>query len=972
MTVSVTLTGTDFTDGMTIAATGIAASNIQLVDSKTATADFAVATTASVGLHTILLTAAGGSTTAALFTVVPAVPSLTAINPSFSAIGSDINVILTGSNFVVGMTINAGSDITSRNVSVRDSTTATATLSIAVGAALGEHDVIVTTGGGTSAAAPFSVVSRAPPTLVKISPEGSVQDSTLTVSLIGTNFVPGLTINAPPGVTVSSINVTNTTAATATFQIAPDAEFGAHGVTVTTVGGTSESAPFTTFPVFAVPPTLTQMSPASGSQGTAVDVTLTGNYFSSGLSVLTDGAITVSNVAVTNSSTARATLSIDAAAGLGPHSVSVVTPGGTSSPLSFTVLLPPPTIASLSPTSGLVGTSVDLTITGTNFVPGLGVEAGGNIAVSNVTVIDSTTATARLTLDPVATPGDRVFAVRSSVGAAISTFTVVPLPPVLTTIDPASAIQSSLGRTYTVAMTGTNLFAPSIAIDGTGVTVSAFKATSTTTATAIFAVAANANLGPRNVTVTTLGGTSPPVTFNVLTPVPVITSIDPAILVRGTSARITVTGLNFVADATTVESIPGITVSDIGIANPTSMAATFVISASAALGARNLQLTTPLGTSAPANLTVADPFPDLSIAGSHSADFGVGFHESYTVTVANRGTSPSTGPMTVVDVLPAGLTFVSGTGTGWTCSAAGQTVTCASGTLLDVNASSSYTLTVAVSNSAAAVVNHTVSVSSAGDLNAANNSATDATKVAPTPSPMLTLTPKPLVAGQQASAAVNLATSFPHDVTGTLTMTFKSSALIPIDDPAIQFATGGRSVTFTIPANSTQALFGDDLQSGPLAFQPGTVAGSLTMSGTFAAGAVQETFAPPASIAAGLGIPLQAPVIQTIQTNHQSGLVASITLFSTPREVTQLTLTFNTQSKLSLSCAATSGCSASGNTLVLDVQSFFSDWFAADTQFGSLNILRLPLSISGTLRGTVDVTLSNRFGASQKQSFNLP
>ena len=144
------------------------------------------------------------------------------------------------------------------------------------------------------------------------------------------------------------------------------------------------------------------------------------------------------------------------------------------------------------------------------------------------------------------------------------------------------------------------------------------------------------------------------------------------------------------------------------------------------------------------------------------------------------------------------------------------------------------------------------------------------------------------------------------------------------------------------------------------------------MSGTFAAGAVQGTFAPPASIAAGLGIPLQAPVIQTIQTNHQSGLVASITLFSTPREVTQLTLTFNTQAKLSLSCAAASGCSASGNTLVLDVQSFFSDWFAADTQFGSLNILRLPLSISGTLRGTVDVTLSNRFGASQKQSFNLP
>lgn len=47
-----------------------------------------------------------------------------------------------------------------------------------------------------------------------------------------------------------------------------------------------------------------------------------------------------------------------------------------------------------------------------------------------------------------------------------------------------------------------------------------------------------------------------------------------------------------------------------------------------------------------------------------------------TVTVINDGPRRATGPLRVVELLPAGETFVSATGTGWTCSAAGQVVTC--------------------------------------------------------------------------------------------------------------------------------------------------------------------------------------------------------------------------------------------------------------------------------------------------------
>jgi hypothetical protein len=68
------------------------------------------------------------------------------------------------------------------------------------------------------------------------------------------------------------------------------------------------------------------------------------------------------------------------------------------------------------------------------------------------------------------------------------------------------------------------------------------------------------------------------------------------------------------------------------------------------------------------NTTVVSP--DLRVTKSHSGNFTVGVNGVYTITVDNSlGTASTTGVVTVVDT-PAGLTFVSATGTGWACSAA--------------------------------------------------------------------------------------------------------------------------------------------------------------------------------------------------------------------------------------------------------------------------------------------------------------
>src|SRR5208283_1047253 len=60
----------------------------------------------------------------------------------------------------------------------------------------------------------------------------------------------------------------------------------------------------------------------------------------------------------------------------------------------------------------------------------------------------------------------------------------------------------------------------------------------------------------------------------------------------------------------------------------------------------------------------------LSVTSTHSANFLQGQTDApYSVVVSNAaGTSPTSGTVTVTEEVPAGLTLVSMSGTGWSCS----------------------------------------------------------------------------------------------------------------------------------------------------------------------------------------------------------------------------------------------------------------------------------------------------------------
>jgi hypothetical protein len=104
------------------------------------------------------------------------------------------------------------------------------------------------------------------------------------------------------------------------------------------------------------PPTITSFSPTSGGPGTVV--TITGNFFSK-VSNVSFGGIAASSYTVNSLTT------ITAVVGQGGNgAVSVTTATGTAQSPGF-IMVPPPTITSVFPSSGPVGSQV--TISGRNF-----------------------------------------------------------------------------------------------------------------------------------------------------------------------------------------------------------------------------------------------------------------------------------------------------------------------------------------------------------------------------------------------------------------------------------------------------------------------------------------------------------------------------------------------------------------------------------------------------------------------------
>ena len=504
-----------------------------------------------------------------------------------------------------------------------------------------------------------------PPTLTSIAPTSGVRGATVAVTLTGTNLTGTTAVNvsgAAGSVTVSGITVVNSTTVTATFTISATAALTARTVTVTTAGGTSNAETFT-----VALPTLTSIAPVSGLRGTSVPVTLTGTGLTGATSVTVSGGnITVSGVTVVNDTTVTATFAIAAGATASARNVAVVTTGGTTGNVTFTVIAP--TLTSIAPVSGVRGASVPVTLTGVGLTGATAVTvsgAAGSVTVSGMTVVNDTTITATFAISATAALTARNVAVVTPGGTTGNvTFTVLAPPlPTLSSIAPNTGVR---GASVPVTLTGVNLTgASAVNVSGTGITVSGITVVNDTTVTATFAITTGATLSSRNVSVTTPGGTSNTVAFTVQGAT--LTSIAPNTGAEGTSVPVTLAGTNLTGATSVAVSGGGVTVSNFVAVNSTTVTATFTITAGAALTARNVTVTTPIGTTAAVTFTVvAPPAPTLAsispVSGLHATTVpvtltGTNFTATGT-TVAVAGGGVTVSGLTVVNATTVTANFV--------------------------------------------------------------------------------------------------------------------------------------------------------------------------------------------------------------------------------------------------------------------------------------------------------------------------
>ena len=310
---------------------------------------------------------------------VSTTPTLSAIVPNQVRRGVSIIAVLNGTNLTGATAVTVSGTGVTAVVNSSTASSVTATFTITTGAALGARTVSVTTPAGTSNTVALTVVTNATvaPTVTSVVPNSGVRGTAVPVTITGTNFTVGSTVTpAPAGITVSGTTVVNSTQINATFTIAGTAAAGARNVRVTSSGQTSAISAGDTFTVNV--PNLTGISPAFGSRGSSINVTIKGNYLTGATAVNPGANITVSNFVLVDSQTVTATLNVAPAAGPGFHNITVTTPTGATNAVQFRVLgatlsfsAPSPALtttpANTTTKSGLV--TVSNTATGANAGP---------------------------------------------------------------------------------------------------------------------------------------------------------------------------------------------------------------------------------------------------------------------------------------------------------------------------------------------------------------------------------------------------------------------------------------------------------------------------------------------------------------------------------------------------------------------------------------------------------------------------
>lgn len=649
----------------------------QVIDATHANVTLNLAPLASPGLRNVTATTSGEIATLVNgFVVTPGTPILTScVNCTPASNVKQQNnftasVLGQFTSFVSGVTtVDFGNGAIITNISVTGPQSVDVQGHIDPLAYLGCRDVTVTTGTQVLKLYGAFCIGAGPAVISQLVPNTGLQGTTLNVAITGTNTnfcclnPPNITVgNFGPGITLNTLTVTSLTTATANITIAANATVEQNSVTLVTQG---ESATIPLgFTIQSNTPTVSFITPTSGTQGTPVDISVTGafTHWQPGNTTADFGTgVTATVTASPDMTHATVHLVISPVAPTGNHAVRLITnlPGGgqeiavytigagNGTPGYFTVGASAASIFSAVPTSPATvhqndsGDIIQITGNGTHFTLGTPVInftcVGAPVAF---VVVSDTVINATVNVGTFAATGPCGVTVTTGgeVASGSNLFNVLSGLPVITSISVTSAHQNdtlslTFNGLYTHFLSGfTCAFCGNANFSVTGHTLN-----SDTSVTVTMNVLPTSALGAMDATINdpTDGLLTKASAFTVIAGVPQISSISIPNGPQGLTQNEHIVGLFTHWTNSSVVSVSG---TGVTVGNPPSAAdnfnlnVNFLVTVGAPAGARNVTVTT--GSEAvtlPGAFVVQPGSPNLS---SLSPNIGV---PNSTVNVSLTG-----------------------------------------------------------------------------------------------------------------------------------------------------------------------------------------------------------------------------------------------------------------------------------------------------------------------------------------------
>ena len=358
---------------------------------------------------------------------------------------------------------------------------------------------------------------------------------------------------------------------------------------------------------------------------------------------------------------------------------------------------------------------------------------------------------------PTSTPSATPSSTRTGTATATSTATATntPVNTATSTHTPANTATSTATSTNTPVNTATatatstntpvNTATATATATNTPVNTATATATSTNTPVDTATATATATHTPVDTATATATSTNTPVDTATATPTTTSTPIDTATATAtatdtpADTATATATSTNTPVDTATATATPTNTptATDTPVNTPTSTPTSTATatntpintatSTASATPTETFDESTPIPQQVP-NIDLNKTFPGLCRQGTTT---------TMILAVRNIGDAPTSGPVTVTDPLPTGLTLIQASGSGWDCSGSMPTqILCVRNAILNGGSTAPpINVTLSVAADAAAVLLNTAVATTPGDLDESDGTASAFCRRNPVPAP---------------------------------------------------------------------------------------------------------------------------------------------------------------------------------------------------------------------------------------------